>query len=233
MGQTIKFLAQNDHVWNVRPKPYPAIKNLPKWWKDMPIYSNKENTFDINPAPAVTVKKCLPTLEIFSGGYYVPLWADIFVTQENSSPYIKWNTTTSVLDTWPQQMVNSFKIPEGYSKVVFKNLHGWTIKTPPGWSCMFIHPVAYPDLPFQTISGIVDTDILDYEINVPFVIKEGFKGIIEKGTPMFQIFPFKRENWKSEFGLKKPNEHFFDAEKLYSKINRAYASLTDNKKRYS
>jgi hypothetical protein len=233
VGQIIKFIAQDENVWEVRPKPYPSIKKLPSWWKDMPIYSNEEKTYDLGPAPTVTVKKCLPTLDMFGGGYYVPLWADIFVTQEGGLPYIKWNTTTTVLTTWDTGTVNSFKIEDGYSKLVFKNLHGWTIKTPPGWSCLFLHPAAYPDLPFKVIPGIVDTDVLDYEINTPFVVKEGFTGTIEKGTPMFQVIPFKRESWKSEFSVKKPNQHFFDHEKLYSKIHRAYASMTDGKKKYT
>ena len=34
--------------------------------------------------------------------------------------------------------------------------------------------------------------------NVPFFIKSNFEGVIPCGTPMFQIIPFKRENWKSE-----------------------------------
>ena len=28
-------------------------------------------------------------------------------------------------------------------------------------------------------------------------LKTGFSGIIERGTPMLQIIPFKRESWKS------------------------------------
>ena len=35
----------------------------------------------------------------------------------------------------------------------------------------------------------------------PIYIKEGFEGIVEKGTPMFQIIPFKRSNWDSEFSF--------------------------------
>lgn len=233
MGQIIKFIAQDEGVWNLRPRPYPAVKNLPTWWKDMPIYSSEENRYNLDPAPAVTVKKCLPTLDMLGGGYYVPLWADVFVTQKDGLPYIKWNTVTDIFSAWPSQQVNSFEIGDGYSKLVFKNIHGWTIKTPPGWSCLFVHPAAYPNLPFKVIPGIVDTDVLDFEINTPFVVKEGFTGIIEKGTPMFQVIPFKREGWKSEFSVKKPNEHFFDRERLYSKIHRAYASMTDGKKKYS
>jgi hypothetical protein len=232
MSQIIKFIAQNEHVWNVRPRPYPSIKNLPVWWKEIPAYSNNENKFDLNPYSTVTVKRCVPTIDMLGAGYYVPLWADIFVTQQKQVPNIRWTTNSPVAESWSDEQVANFKTIDGYSKVFFKNLHGWTIKTPPGWSCIFTHPVAYPDAPFYTISGIVDTDIYDAEINVPFVIKNGFEGIIEKNTPMFQIIPIKRDQWSSEFNIKKPNEHYFDLEKLYSKINRAYFSLIKNKKIY-
>ena len=232
MGKTIKFIAQDEHVWKVRPRPYPAIKNLPKWWKEIPAYSNYQQKFDLNPGPTVTVKRCVPTLDMFGAGYYVPLWSDLLVKQDNGFPLIKWNTQTEVVETWDKDQVSFFKILDGYSKTVFKNIHGWTIKTPPGWSSMFMHPVAYPDLPFQVISGIVDTDVFSGDINVPFVIKDKFEGIIEKGTPMFQIVPFKRESWTSEFSVKEPNEHFLDHEKLYSTMHRAYNFIIKHDKKY-
>ena len=232
MGQIIKFIAQDEHVWEVRPRPYPSIKKLPTWWKEIPAYSNHKNKFDLDPYSAVTVKRCVPTLDMLGAGYYVPLWSDLLVTQQNNIPVVKWAASTRVLDVWSDKQGANFKIIDGYSKMFFKNLHGWTIKTPPGWSSMFIHPVAYPDMPFHTISGIVDTDVFDGEINVPFAIKDGFEGVIEKDTPMFQIIPFKRDQWTSEFDLKKPNEHYFDLEKMYSKIHRAYYSLLKDKKVY-
>jgi hypothetical protein len=172
MEKIIKFIAQDEHVWNVRQKPYPAAKNLPDWWKNIPAYSNLEKSFTLNPRPNVTVKRCVPTLDALTSGYYVPLWSDLFVEQQDNFPLIKWNSSIPVVQSWNDATVNSFKIMDGYSRVFFKNLHGWTIKTPPGWSSMFVHPIAYPDLPFYSISGIVDTDVFDGEINVPFVVKE-------------------------------------------------------------
>jgi hypothetical protein len=230
MGKIINFIAQDEHVWQVRPKPFPAIKGLPEWWKELPVYSDEK--FDLLPFAAVTVKRCVPTIDMLGAGYYVPLWADLFVKQENEVPVLKWTTTAKVLGVWSPEQISNFKVPDGFNNLIFKNLHGWTIKTPPGWSCLFIHPQAYPDLPFYTISGIVDTDVYDGEINVPFVIKDGFNGIIEKNTPMFQVIPFKRETWNSEFDVKKPDKHFFDNEKIYSKIHRAYYSLIKDKKIY-
>ena len=37
-------------------------------------------------------------------------------------------------------------------------------------------------------------------------IKEDFEGIVEKNTPMFQVRPFKRNNWKSEFSFLPPGQ---------------------------
>lgn len=245
MSKIITFIAQDDHVWNVRPKPYPAAKNLPQWWKDIPVYINNENQFDLKPKPNVTVKRCTPTIDMLSAGYYVPLWADLLVkdfknesneiikdANNNLIPTLAWATDVEVAGIWPDSQVNNFEIPEGYSKYVFKNFHGWSIKTPPGWSCMFIHPVAYQDFPFKTIPGIVDTDIFNGEINVPFVLKENFRGIIPNQTPMFQVIPFKREKWESEFEVKKSNQNYYDREKLYANIVRAYHSIPRKKQMY-
>ena len=235
MSKEIEFIAQDDYVWNVRPRPYPAMKNMPSWWKDMPVYADKDIKIPAHlksPGQTVTVKRCVPTIDALGAGYYVPLSADILVEQENNYPTLTWSQNVPLVDKWNPIQVSTYGFEEGYSKAVFKNLHGWTIKTPPGWSCMIVHPIAYPNLPFQTIPGIVDTDVYDGEINVPFVIREGFEGIIERDTPMFQVIPFKREHWDSKFSVKAPKQHSYDLEKFYSKISRAYYSIIKDKKIY-
>jgi hypothetical protein len=238
MSEIIKFIAQKEHVWEVRDRPFPAAKKIPQNWKDIPKYANENNELILNPAPSITVKMCVPTLEMFTSGYYMPLWADCLVKQEiseqlESLPRISWTVTQEVFGSWDKSQLSSFEIDESFSRIAFKYYHGWTIKTPPGWSCLFIHPVAYPNLPFKTVPGIVHTDIFDGEINTPILIKKNFEGIIEKGTPMFQIIPFKRSDWNSEFDIKKPNQHFFDIEKLFTKLTRSYASLIKDKRKYN
>ena len=34
----------------------------------------------------------------------------------------------------------------------------WSIRTPPGWSCLFVPPLNRPGQPFECVAGIVDTD---------------------------------------------------------------------------
>ena len=228
----IIFKAQNEHVWEVRERPYAASKKLPEWWKKIPSYSTSDNKLRLNPGPTVTVKKCLPTLDAIGAGYIVPLWTDLMVSQHNNMPHIQWPTHEPVLQTWSKDQVSGYEIIENFSPVVFKYLHGWIIKTPPGWSSFITHPIGYQNLPFRAISGIVDTDSLETDINTPIIIKKDFEGIIEKGTPMFQVIPFKREGWESDFILQKPNEHFFNSEKLRTKIISSYARHIRSNKFY-
>ena len=47
-------------------------------------------------------------------------------------------------------------------------------------------------------------------------IKQGFEGVIEKGTPMFQIIPFKREDWKAEFDFYPENKYQTITDKTFN-----------------
>jgi hypothetical protein len=220
----IIFEAKNDHVFNVRERPIPAAKLVPEWWKNISKYiGNKELV--INPAANITVKQCAPTIDMFTSGYIITLCSDILVRQVNYQPLISHiEISEPIIDAWPNEQLSGFRIPDGFSTPAFKYLHGWNIKTPPGWSTMFIHPPAYENLPIRSIAGIVDTDILTTPINCPFFIKDGFEGVIEKGTPMVQLIPFKRESWESEFTNPGKDKTLFEIDKLKTKIYGYYSS---------
>ena len=182
----ITFRAQSEYVWEVHQKPYPAFKELPNWWKEMPPYSTPDNKLKLNPQSTVTVKKCAPTLDAITAGYIVPLWADVMVSQQNGLPVMQWTTQEPVFDVWHVSQVSTHEIPDGFSSTVFKYLHGWTIKTPPGWSCLITHPIGYSNLPIRALSGIVDTDNFENDINTPILIKNNFEGIIKKVPQCFK-----------------------------------------------
>lgn len=225
----IIFEAQNNHVFEVRQKPIPAVKVIPDWWKNIPKYA-EGNSFTIHSGPNVTVKQCSPTMDMFSSGYIVTLWSDVLVRQTDFGPRIEWGQVNfPVVQQWDSRQVNSFQIPNGFDKSVFKYLHGWNILTSPGYSTLFFHPSGYENLPFRSISGIVDTDILKTGINVPFVLKKDFEGVIEKGTPMFQLIPFKREVWDSKYTNPGEEKTFLETQKLFTKLYGAYHSVKSKK----
>jgi hypothetical protein len=49
------------------------------------------------------------------------------------------------------------------------------------------------------------------------MIKEGFEGLIPKGTPFMQMIPFKRDDWKSEF-----KEHDFKDQLLANVVHSSF-----------
>lgn len=228
----ITFQAQSEHVWEVREKPIPAMQMIPNWWKNIPVYTDGESSLDLRPRANITVKKCSPSIDALGAGYIVTLWSDVIVNQTKDGPFLKWGTVEPVFDVWNKQQSIGYEVPEGFSDLFFKYLHGWTIKTPKGWSCLITHPIAYQNLPFRSINGIVDTDNFDGEINTPVIFKNNFEGLIKAGTPMFQVIPIKRSSWQSNFELKKINKHYFDVEKIASKALGFYSNIVKEKKQY-
>ena len=95
---------------------------------------------------------------------------------------------------------------EDETKVTIKILSPWLIKTPPGYSCLFVPPLNHSNLPFRPLSGVVDTDkYSELPINFPsipkkFPEKQKIK-VIPVGTPIVMIIPFKRESWKMWSGF--------------------------------
>jgi hypothetical protein len=91
----------------------------------------------------------------------------------------------------------------------------WYYETPPGYSVMITHPMNRHDLPFYTLSVIVDADNWGLPVFVSFFLKRGFRGVIPKGTPLFQMIPFKRDDWELEvvYDSKELNKYELRAEK--------------------
>jgi hypothetical protein len=228
----IKFKAEDDYYWNVALRPTPASLFLPQWYKDAPVHVDNQK-FNLDPAPNITFKRCFPFLDALTAGYISPLWADCqIVYNENEGTNIKWVVKRSVFDVWNPKQISTFEIPDGFDGQVFKYMHGWIPKTPAGYSTLITHPFAYQNLPFRAVTGIVDTDTLDTGAYVPIIFKKGWEGVLEKGTPMFQLIPFKRDDWVSEYKNMDENENFYNVEKLHTKIISSYGKFLRKKKSY-
>ena len=66
---------------------------------------------------------------------------------------------------------------------------------------MFTHPINRSDLPFTTLTGMVDFDTFHYSpIHFPARWRDpSFNGVLPKGTPVAQCIPVKREVWGATF----------------------------------
>jgi hypothetical protein len=178
------------------PAPYPAVKNLPDWYKTL--------ARDVE-LPGVrgtlhTLKQCPPFLDAMSIGYIIPLSGDANFEMDNAGQ-LKFdcpNGDASIELHHPAQVAGS---PWGQRSVI-KFMNPWIIVTPPGYSTLFVPPMNHQEISFHVLAGVVDTDRFYSQINFPAVclMERGTKCTLKRGTPLMQVIPFKRETWRHEIG---------------------------------
>jgi len=211
MTKIINFKSRSKTEFEVQPKPYPAVKNLPSWFLNASPYEMfdgmQSKTIRIrDKSPNTTYKKCTPLLDGMSAGYIIPLWADVQVEYENGDPSIFWKTVNHVFSTHGFGTRN-IETPPGYHPQVFKYNNCWIPQTPKGYSCLITSPFGHNDLPFKAVPAIVDTDRSTLELVFPMWVKNDLNAVVEKGTPMIQVIPFKRDNWESTFDYYEDGEY--------------------------
>jgi hypothetical protein len=212
MSKNINFRARSKTEFEVQLKPYPAIKKLPEWFMNELPYepvSDELNDKKLHIRDRVanhTFKKCTPLLDALGAGYIIPLWADVMIERKDDSHQIFWKTKSDIFSIHGETS-RRIVAPVGYDQVVYKYHNCWIPQTPKGYSCLITSPLGYNDLPFKAVPAIVDTDSSTLELVFPMWIKTGFEGIVEKGTPMVQIIPFKRDDWYSTFDYYEDGEY--------------------------
>jgi hypothetical protein len=195
MGKVIKF--SNTNGWEGLEKPQPASAFIPDWYKNVESYIGGKKTTDGNGGTTTTIKKCMPVFDAITAGYIITSPADVMVTLKEGQQYFEW-ANFGLISFHPieQAPEHPARKPHQYPK--WNNL--WAIKTPKGYSTLFVQPM-HRESVFTILPGIVDTDMYTAPINFPFVINDpNFEGLIPKGTPIAQVIPIKRDAWKMEFG---------------------------------
>jgi hypothetical protein len=232
----ITFQPGNQYAKLLVDYPRPATHNIPDWYRSQKIYSNGEN----NTANAykkgfsvATYKACTPLIDTMTSGYVVTTPADIMVLiGKDNERNISWNVSWNLLDVQDEAVLGNYPIPHGYSPSMLRWYVDWIIETPPGYSLWITHPSHRYDLPFLTINGFVDTDKYPNKLIFPFFLKDNFEGIIEKGTPIAQIFPIKREHWITNLKEYNPDTEIIERNNVKLKMLRSYKNFFWSKKKY-
>ena len=183
------------------PPPVPAAQALPDWLRAMPQQA-------FNPSAGAeddTVKRCPPYVDAMTCGVLIPLICDVTVEEGQFT----WDLDLpSGADAGfarapigfhdPSQVTGTPLFDADRALIKFHNL--WTIEAPDGYALLFTHPANRLDLPFTTLTGLVDSDrYRDAWINFPAQWRDpGFRGVLPKGTPVAQCIPVKRESWTVE-----------------------------------
>jgi len=246
----ITFIEKAKYIGLLNSAPKPAIKYIPDWYKDAPLFVDKEFKTKrcclINKSPNTTYKNCTPFLDALSTGYIFEAPVDIQFTLSNDGSIV-WNSRIGKQDgicavitlhnLVQHPNLNNLNKNTPHS-LVFKFNTGYGIKTPKGYSTLYTQPFNRYDLPFTVYTGVVDTDLYYGEVAFPFQINYNFKEvendvlIIEKGTPLCQILPYKRDSWKSnieKFDFDRENKVYLN---YFSKIINAYKNRYWTRKKY-
>jgi hypothetical protein len=219
----IEFSAHEDYFALKEDYPIPAKLNIPEWYKKL------EHT-----VVDKTIKGCMPFLDSLTAGYILKMPQDFHIRHnvgnENEkgekfkdsfqtfglydqahilgAKYINLN---SGFDTHSLKQVEGSPFIEKNKNLPFyKIFNPWKIKTPKGYSCLFVPPLNNTDDRFSIISAIVDTDTFPNEVNFPIIINGDKYPVLEttikKGTPYVQVIPFKKDSWKISLKSRKQKE---------------------------
>ena len=181
----------------ILPQPQPSRRALPDWLKAMPTEAFSEDLgFSLR-----TVKQCPPFVDAMSAGFVMPLACDLQVEAGRfawdwpapppgaTGPY----TRAPISCHFPEQATGSpLHDPEA---LIVKFNSFWTIALPAGWSLLCLHPINRADLPFTTLTGLVDCDgFSESFVHFPAVWRDpDFTGVLPRGTPVAQCLPIPRQ----------------------------------------
>jgi len=181
--------------------PVPSIKTVPNWYKDMETSYAKDKTNNFEVFKTQTIKRCMPVLDAITIGYMFKTFTDIYV-HEDENKMIRYE--------WSQDRMDAISFHDESQVVNYKNENRgpgvpklrspWGIKTPKGYSCLFIPPMHQPASGITILEGVVDTDTYTNSVQFPFILDKGFTGLIPAGTPFAQIIPFKRDSFRMKIG---------------------------------
>jgi hypothetical protein len=193
-----------EELFDIIAPPVPAKTILPEWYKKLPAIDTTQAD------GGLTVKSCVPVLDAFCLGWIMPLAKTVTLEVSGNGSVLSGGSGWLSAHV-PYQVAGHHHQP----RLPGKFLNFWTIRTPPGYSCLFVPPLNRSSQ-FECVSAVVDTDrFRGKPINFQFFFTapDGTY-TIEKGTPLVQVIPFLRENMQSEIRVETREEAALDAEQM-------------------
>jgi hypothetical protein len=195
--QKITFVSNIPYISKIEEcVPKPMQKTIPDWWKKTVIGEPSIAEHDIDFG---NIKNCPSFPDYFSQGYVVPMWTDTIIDFDKKTGDWFWKTPSSDFH-WeihpPTQFVDTaqplVRGDSGYA--VFKAVSPWSMITPLGYSVLQL-PMFYNfNKDFTVLPGIFASDV-EHTLNIQILLHSDKKQIvIERGTPIAQYIPFKRND---------------------------------------
>ncbi len=239
MNNVIQFLAHKRHVVGGA-IPLPASKCIPAWFKDIPHDIPLEDG-----TVKTSVKGCMPFIDAMKFGYVIRAGCDMTLRGWVEDGVKHWSANWSIPKYFdPDDLIvpHDERQLEGEpinnsGAIALKFNANFTIKTPQGYSCLITPLLNNPYLlnkGLHLYSAVVDTDHHPVPTSLPFSLTNlsGEEIAIDKGTPLAQVMPFKREDWEMEVKEQSQDELLASVQLFYSKFSATYRKLFRQPKRY-
>jgi hypothetical protein len=230
----ISFLPSDEYVSRYVPHPKPAKNCIPDWYKKIPAVkeneqkmSNGKMKIDLS-----ALKACMPFIDALGAGYIQETWTDIEIGKVNEQLEYNFPLGPDIMKL--RKNVN-VSLSFAYFEAEFVWQSVWRPKLPEGYSILITHPLNRLDLPFTTMTGIIDADEFYHTRtgSIPFFIHNSFTGVIPVGTPMFQMIPIKRDVWESVVEPFDPIVAEKQNREIRQHVWKAYKNKFWHKKSYS
>ena len=168
----------------------PAKEFIPDWWKKV------ERMIDNKLDNKGTVRNCPSFPEYITQGFVVPLWCDLHLEVHHDS--WKWKSPEKLFtfNNHPGEQFRDWlpKHVQDNTSMVLKPNCPWRVKTPPGWSVWQLPMIYHYNPVFETLPGIIWSDI-HHEINQQMLIKQYGEFFIPRGTPLAMYVPYERNKY--------------------------------------
>ena len=174
----------------------PAKNYLPEWWKKLNIKQDVVY-LETKTASTGTIKRCPGIMDILNHGWVIPAWCDMAIKVKGREK-LEWDMSdqrftahghhhNQFLDHLPTNIQQKYFW-------VFKPTSPWYVKTSPGYSILQLDPFYFFNEYFDSSWGIQDADFY-HNLNPLLLIKQNCNFVIERGTPLAVIYPYKREEF--------------------------------------
>ena len=198
----------DNRLWHPKIAVRASRTKTPDWFKNIPHGEN-------------SLKRCYGVADLMRTGYVVPLWASLDVRRPISKLDQRWDAKFHTAETgifstesvserdieyyFSQEALRRGQFPlhqtggecpvakrKPRASCYLKLINPWVFRTAPGWSCLFLPTIWEPNDKYEVLGAVVHTDyypnanvVINIFTNEPFVIEEG--------TIMQHVIPFKRD----------------------------------------
>lgn len=217
MKNIIRFSTDNDVALN-HFKPEPIKNSIPNWYAELNVHHERSwktakefVTRGLHQSLVgggnFTAKACMPLLDYMTSGYLIRTFSDVSfsVESENGSQNF-WYVSPNAHQVNGHTNAQLPNIGDGIKRDYIKFNNPWIIRTEPGYSCLFYQPEYFFERRFRLFPGIVDTDTYDSPVNFPGILTANGNFVVDAGTPLMCVFPFKRTEFIAKIEKEKRTE---------------------------